>query len=237
MAKAMQDAFNQQLGWLDNTLQPQTQQAWYNFLNQNKDVANRLSGLYSPSSVQSANEGFDQGLGTYDARASQMFDNAGYSPEEKQGQKVATASGFAAPYAAAANQMKLQQQRTGNSAGVNASIAGMGREKGRMVSAGLGGLEKGFGDARMQGQQQALSLSQFPQMARLQRMQGERDTAGLGLQTAGQQSGAYGTGIQGQLGSTGIRAANIANNPGFLKTLGQGLAGSLGNIGLAFGGG
>ncbi len=236
MAKAMQDAFNQQLGWLDNTLQPQTQEAWYNFLNQNKDVANRLSGLYSPSSVQSANQGFDAGVAQYDQNAQNLFNNAGYTPEEKQGQRVATAAGFAAPYASAANEMKLQQQRTGNSAGVNASIGGLAREKGRMISAGLGGLEKGFGDARQSGQQQALSLSQFPQMARLQRMQTEQATTGLGIQNAGQQQSAYGTGIQGQLGSTGIRASNISNNPGFLKTLGQGLAGSLGNIGLSFAG-
>jgi hypothetical protein len=237
MAKAMQDAFNQQLGWLDNTMQPQTQQAWYNYLQQNQNVANQLSGLSSPSSVASANQGFDSGVADYEKKAGDMYTNAGYTPQEQQGQRVATAAGFAAPYAQAANQMKLQQQRTGNSAGVNASIGGMAREKGRMVSAGLGGLEKGFGDARIQGQQQAMSLSQFPQMARLQRMQTEQQTAGLGLQAAGQNQSAYGTGIQGQLGATGIRSSNINANPGFLKTLGQGLAGSLGNIGLAFGGG
>jgi len=132
--------------------------------------------------------------------------------------------------------VKLQQQRTGNSAGVNASIGGLAREKGRMISAGLGGLEKGFGDARISGQQQALSLSQFPQMARLQRMQGERDTASLGLQSSGQQGQAYQGGLTGQLGATQLRAANIANNPGFLKTLGNATASTLGNaIGGGFG--
>ncbi len=236
MAKAMQDAFNQQLSFLDYTNQPNTQTAWENFLKQNQGVASQLSGLSSPSSVASANQGFDNGVAQYEQNAQNMFNNPGYTPEEKQGQRVATAAGFAAPYASAANEMKLHQQRTGNSAGVNASIGGLAREKGRMISAGLGGLEKGFGDARQSGQQQALSLSQFPQMARLQRMQGERDTASLGLQSAGQQGQAYQGGLTGQLGAAQIRAGNIANNPGFLKTLGNATASALGNtIGGGFG--
>lgn len=226
-SKADQSAFDKQLSLLDN-LAPNTQLDWDKFAYTNSDLANRIAGLFNPESNAQANQGFDQGLNTYDQRASQMFDNPGYTDQEKQGQRLATQIGFEAPFASAANDVKLNQQRTGNSAGVNGAIQGLARQRGQMISAGLGGLEKGFGDARMQGQKDALSLSQFPQQARLQRMQGERDTAGLEQNNANAYAQLYGTGISGQLGAAGMRNSSIASDPSFLKTLGQGIAGGLG---------
>lgn len=227
-AKSMKDAFNQQLGFLDNTVQPQTQHSWDEFNAQNQGTYNNIAGLYSPQSIASANQGFDQGIDTYEQRANDMYNNAGYSPEEIQGQRTATEAGFAAPVADATNQMKLNQQRTGNSAGTNSNIAALARQKGQLISAGLGGLEQGIGQQRIQGQQAALTASQFPQQARLQRMQTEQATAGLGLQSASQNQSAYGTGVSGQLANAGIRSGNINSNPGFMQQLGGAVATGIG---------
>lgn len=220
----MKDAFNQQLGWLDNTLQPQTEDSWFNYQNAQQDNGSRIAGLYDPSGIQQANEGFDNGVNQYEQRASDMYNNAGYSPEEVQGMRQATQAGIQGATAQADNQVKLQQQRTGNSAGVNGALQGLARQKGQMLSAGLGGLEQGIGDKRVEGQQAALTASQFPQMARLQRMQGERDTVGLGQTQATQGLQGYNTGVSGQLGAVGQRSGNIASNPSFMKQLGSGLA-------------
>lgn len=222
----MTNAYNKQLSQLDYTLFPNAQDAWDKFKQQQGMNGVNIAGL---NDTQSGKD-FDSGLATYDTRVNDMYNNAGYSADEKAGINNSTTAGFAAPYAAGANDVKLQQARTGNSAGVNGSIAGLARDRGRMISAGLAGNQKAFGDARIAGQNQAMSLSQFPQLARLQRMQGERDTAGLGLQQSQQNLSAYQGATSAQLGAAGIRGANIANNPSFLSQLSGGIAGSLGKL-------
>jgi hypothetical protein len=232
----MKDALNSELGYFDNTTQPQAAQAYGNYNDQFGANSAQIAGLFDPNSAYGqVGSAFDKGLDTYDSRINDMYTNAGYTPEEKQGQRTATEAGFAAPYAAANDAMKLNQVRTGQSAGVANNMAKLARDRGQMISAGLGGLEKGFGDARIQGQQSAMNLSQFPQQARLQRMSGMQGAIGVGQNQANQALGAYQAGLGGLTSATGIRAANVANNPSFLKQLGSsvagGIGGAIGNIG------
>lgn len=229
MASPNTNAWNKNLSQLDSTLFPQTQQAYNQWQYMLPQVYQNIAGL-----PERALGGFDEGLNTYTDRANQMFTNAGFSPQEKVGMQRAMEAGFAAPTKAAADQIKMQATRTGQATGAYPAVAQLGRERGRMISAGLGGLQQTFGEARIQGQQNAMSLSQFPQLAKLQRMSAENQALQSGLQASAQAQRGYEFGTTSQLGAAGARAQKMgleAQNS-FGNAFKNSLASSLGsNIG------
>src|SRR6266850_171899 len=272
MAKAQRKTLENQLAGFQGSITPQTQEAYGGLQNSIGTLNKNIAGLLSPEAYANANQNLDTGLSQYDqqaqeaiSRGGQLYDTAGglmgkaaglpqgYTPEEKQGMNVATAAGFAAPYAAASGQAQQQALRTGQTGGVSPAIAGLARERGRMISAGLGGLQQQFGQARIAGQQfnteaeqkaaglqqsaaegqrSALQLSQFPQMARLQRMQQERESVALGAIPIQANQQTYQTGVAGQENALGIREQEAAR-PSFLSQLALSAAGGAAQTGMA----
>lgn len=81
--------------------------------------------------------------------------NPGYTPEEEQAMRQATAGSLAGAFGAAATRLRNQASRTGNTAGENATEEQLGREQGQQAAQAEGALEGQFGQARIQGMQNA----------------------------------------------------------------------------------
>ncbi|HXE30747.1 MAG TPA: hypothetical protein VN515_02975 [Terriglobales bacterium] len=84
------------------------------------------------------------------------YDNPGYSDAEKQAMTQAATGSLAGAFGAARDRLQNQAARTGNSAGENATEEELGMQQGRANSQALGSLEGQFGNARIQGQQNAM---------------------------------------------------------------------------------
>lgn len=80
----------------------------------------------------------------------------GYTPAEQQAITQATEGSLAGAFGAARSRMADTAARTGNPAGYVAGEEELAREQGQQNAQALGGLEEAFGQARIQGEQNAL---------------------------------------------------------------------------------
>jgi hypothetical protein len=163
---------------------------------------------------QAAQQGYQnqqQAYGSAYGGYSGELANPGYSAAEKQAMTQATAGSLAGAFGAARQRLQDQAARTDNTAGENATEEQLGLEQARQNAEAMGGLQGQFGQARIQGTQNAL--------------------AGMG--------GLYGTSTAATDAAMN-NAANLVNTqgrvalqPGFWSSL---LAGGLGAAGRMAGG-
>ena len=85
------------------------------------------------------------------------YANPGYAPDEQRAMTQAATGSLAGAFGAARQRLANQAARTGNSAGENATEEQLGLEQGRQNAQALGSLAGQFGNARIQGQQNAMS--------------------------------------------------------------------------------
>lgn len=81
----------------------------------------------------------------------------GFSDAEKQAMRQAVTGSLAGAFGAARNRLLDHAARTGNNAGLNFTEEELARDQGRQNAQDLGALEGEFGQARIQGAQNALA--------------------------------------------------------------------------------
>ncbi|MGH9541496.1 MAG: hypothetical protein ACRD2H_06405 [Terriglobales bacterium] len=96
-------------------------------------------------------------LGTVAPMYEQEYQNPGYTPSEQQAIRQAASGALAGAMGAARARLLGQAARTGNAAGIIPAEEELARQQGQLNSQDLGALEQGFGNARMAGQQAAMS--------------------------------------------------------------------------------
>lgn len=157
-----------------------------------------------------------------------LWDNPGYTGQEKQAMDTAAAAPIQGSYSAAGQELRDASARTGNSAALGANITGLAHAKGRdLALAGLNN-QSLFADARIKGQQAALTAQgQVPGMhnaqagLELQNQGTLQNAVNLGLEPARINMGGFGTSQQGQSSTTAAQgqSAQLSKQPNFLKQL------------------
>lgn len=106
------------------------------------------------------------GITDYSNMVKDQYAHPGYSDAEQAGMRNATGAPIASSFAAAQAAAKRSGVMTGTPTGTaGASSGDFARQRAQMMSTALGGLQKSFGDARIQGQQFATQAqAQVPQM-------------------------------------------------------------------------
>jgi len=139
-----------------------------------QNYSSLLANLYNPGSVNVAGQKVQDQLDTYNQRTSDMYNNAGYTDAEKNSMRYATDAGIAGAYGGAQQDMEGRAERTNSPAGLSAAEGNLARAKASDTTANRANLEGAFGQARIQGQQNAMQLAQFAPQAQQSYMQGER---------------------------------------------------------------
>jgi hypothetical protein len=109
---------------------------------------------------QAAKQGYQNQQNLYGSVAPMYqaeYNDPGYSDAEKQAMTQATTGSLAGAFGAARRRLQNQAARTGNTAGANAAEEELGLEQGRQNAQALGSLQGQFGNARISGQQNAMS--------------------------------------------------------------------------------
>lgn len=124
-----------------------------------KSVYNQQEQQAYNQASQAANQGYanqqasyNQAFGGYSGELA----SPGYTAAEKQAMTQAETGSLAGAFGAAKARLQNQAARTGNAAGENATEEQLGIEQGQQNAQALGSLQQAFGQARIQGTQNAL---------------------------------------------------------------------------------
>lgn len=202
------------------------------FANQASATGERMLG-----GVEAGLGGYERAIGDLgamgQANLERFINTPGYTPQEQQGMRSATTIPMASAFNTAAYQNSRNAALTGNTGATTAANAQLAREKARMMSGALGGLQQQFGDARRQDTQAGVnamptfmnsmsSAFQFPSSLRASLYNANLDAQQNALAMQQGAVGAY---------------ANRAAQPGFLKQAAlTGIQGLVGGMGQSLGG-
>ncbi|MGH9482555.1 MAG: hypothetical protein ACRD1L_10755 [Terriglobales bacterium] len=122
-------------------------------------------GVYNQQQQQAfnqASQAANQGYANQQAAYGQAYGGygselaaPGYTDAEKRAMTQATSGSLAGAFGAARARLQNQAARTGNAAGQNATEEELAIQQGQQNAQALGGLQQAFGQARIQGLQNA----------------------------------------------------------------------------------
>lgn len=120
--------------------------------NQQEQQAYANANQAAQQDMANQNASFGPALGGYQSELA----SPGYSTDEKQAMTQAELGSLAGAFGAAAARERDRAARTGNTAGMNATEEQLARAQGQQQAQAMGSLAQGFGNARIQGTQNAL---------------------------------------------------------------------------------
>lgn len=120
--------------------------------NQQEQQAYANANQAAQQDMANQNASFGPVLGGYESELA----SPGYSAGEKRAMTQAELGSLAGAFGAAAARERDRAARTGNTAGMNATEEQLARAQGQQQAQAMGSLAQGFGNARIQGTQNAL---------------------------------------------------------------------------------
>lgn len=178
-----------------------------------------------PQAINQARQTGQKGVADYSQMVGGLAANPGYSQQEQQAMRSGITNPVSAAFSTAQGQMARSAASSGNAGAAQANIMELGREKARTLAPMLSGLQGRFADARIQGQQAAITAqSAVPGMAGQQFNQEMTNTGQLAfpvqqLADQTQATDANRLNIQQQKLSGTDMQRQQANQPSFLKQL------------------